>query len=400
MEQRDRLEANIWKITAADTLFSFSFIGAIYILFFQYLGYSFADIGIFEAITAVAIIIFDLPTGVLADIIGRKWTVFFANIFMLTMALILGFSSGGVIILILAGLFNGLEYAFKSGAKSALLYDTLKALKRKKDYLKVSGRINAYATVASVIGLLLGAYLFTINPRLPYYIWAVCIGLSLIFIASIYEPAEHRGKLNLKKNMNDMKKSVQFIFNKKKLLWLVLFFLFADVFAESYWDVYSQGHITGAGFPIAALGVLFAVFAGATAIVSYYADIIEKKLGEKKSLYVLIIIQTIILLFIAYVNSIAALVFALICFKMTREYGLLLSSHYENKHIPSRQRASILSAGSFLRNSIFGGAIIIWLFGVSVDKLGGQMTLTIAAGLLLLIGLVLLCIRYASDATN
>ncbi|KYK31705.1 MAG: hypothetical protein HXS46_08805 [Theionarchaea archaeon] len=94
-ELSGNLESNIWKIAASDVLFSFGLINAIYILYFQFLGFTFEDIGLFEAVTSIVIIATELPTGVLADFVGRKQTVFIANAFMLV-------------------------FSFKSGARTAL----------------------------------------------------------------------------------------------------------------------------------------------------------------------------------------------------------------------------------------------------------------------------------------
>ncbi|MHA2497438.1 MAG: hypothetical protein ACXAEI_18350, partial [Candidatus Hodarchaeales archaeon] len=80
VRSRNKLEANLWKITISDVLFQTWFISAIYILSFQFLGFNFSAIGLFEAITSLAIILTDLPTGALGDNIGRKWMVFIANV--------------------------------------------------------------------------------------------------------------------------------------------------------------------------------------------------------------------------------------------------------------------------------------------------------------------------------
>jgi len=274
-------------------------IGAIYILYFQFLGFSFNEIGLFEAVTSVAIIITDLPSGVLADSFSRKWTVFIANVFWLLMVLLLGFSSGGIGLIILAGLLNGLEFSFKSGAETALLYDTLKELNREEEYLKISGRINAISLLSTLAGLVLGAYLFSVDPRLPYWIFAVFIGLSLIFIISVKEPIKPQRNSSFKAHVEDMGNSVRFIFNNKLLLWFTLFFLIADVFTESYWDVYSQAHLKASGLDPAALGVVFACLVLINAVFSYFIDDIEKRLGEKRSLYSIILVQGILFFLIA-----------------------------------------------------------------------------------------------------
>lgn len=394
-ELLQKLNSNIWKITLSEVLFSFGLISAIYILFFQFIGFTFNDIGLFEAITSIAIIAMDLPTGVLADNIGRKWSVLIANIFMLGMALLLGFSSGGMFILVFAGLLNGLEFSFKSGAKSALIYDTLKGLKKEDTFLKVTGKINAYARVSGVIGMIIGAFLFSINPRLPYWTWSVFILASILILLSVHEPIKVNMKYNLKGFISDMKKTIRYIFSNKKLLWIAIFFLIPAVFAESYWDVFSQAHLELLHLNPAYLGIVFAIFAGFNALISYYADDIEKRIGEKKSLYLIIIMQSLLFFAMAYINVLIALIIAIILFTMNREYLKLVCDNYQNKHIPSKNRASILSGISFLNNSLFGGAIIIWLFGLSIDIFGSFQTLIVSGVIVLVLGLILLQLRYS-----
>jgi len=355
---------------------------------------------LFEAFTSVAIVVTDLPSGVLADSFSRKWTVFIANVFWLLMALLLGFSSGGVVIIILAGLLNGLEFSFKSGAETALLYDTIKELNREEEYLKISGRINAFSLLSTLVGLILGAYLFSINPRLPYWILAVFIGLSLIFISSVQEPIKLKRKNSLKGHVGDMGNSVRFIFNNKLLLWLTLFFLIADVFAESYWDVYSQAHLKSTGLDPATLGVIFAFLVLINAFFSYFIDDIEKRLGEKRSLYSIILVQGILFFLMAYFNLWIALVLLLVILTTSREYSFLLQEKYTNKQIPSANRASVLSAMSFLRNGLFGGAIIIWGFGISLDILGGRITLIMSGFGVLFLGLFLIQMLYRKMENN
>jgi len=391
----DTLESNIWKIALSDILFNFGLINAIYILFFRFLGFTFNDIGLYEAITSLAIITTELPTGVLADAVGRKWTVSVANAFMLCFALLLGFSEGGFFVIVFAGLFSGLEFSFKSGAKTALLYDTLKELNREGEFLKISGRINAFSTVSRIIGMILGAFLFAVNPRVPYWLWALFIGMSVVIMVTVYEPKKSKKKYSLKTHFVDMKKNVLFIFCSKKLLWISFFFLVADVFAESYWDVFSQAHLKLTGLDPSVFGIVFAVFAGVNALGSYFADDIENLLGEKASLYIIILVQVFLFGFMAFCGNWVVLVFLLVILTTTREFAWLLREYYSNQYIPSERRAGILSAISFLYNGLFGGALIIWLFGYSIDVLGGSKTLIISSLCVLIIGIGLLQLRYS-----
>lgn len=391
----ETLESNIWKIAASEVFFTFNLISAVYILFFQFLGFTFNDIGLYEAVTSAVIIATELPTGVLADYAGRKWIVCAANTFMLLLALFLGFSTGGFFVIVIAGLFNGLEFSFKSGAKSALLYDTLKALEREKDFLKITGRINAFSLLSGIMGMVVGAFLFQRNPRFPYWLWAVFIATSIGLMAAVHEPVRPHQKYDVRKYVLDMKKSLFFVFQSKNLLWVIFFFFVADIFAESYWDIFSQAHLKSVGLPPSALGIVFAALAGVNALASYYVDALEKALGERGSLYVIILIGVGTLAAMAFCRNWVFLVLSLAVFTTSRKFANLLSSYYENRLIPSENRAGILSAASFLYNGLFGGVFLIWLFGFSVDVLGGRATLLISSLCVAVIGLLLLQLRYS-----
>ncbi len=79
-DESNRYQYNLTYIMLSEAWFNLSFISAIFILFFTSRGYTFQDIGFFELITSLTIVITDLPSGVLADRVGRKWVVFAANI--------------------------------------------------------------------------------------------------------------------------------------------------------------------------------------------------------------------------------------------------------------------------------------------------------------------------------
>ena len=391
-----KLQSNIWKITVSDILYRFGVIGAIYILYFNYLGYNFQYIGLYEGITSLTIVASDLFTGVIADRLGRKNSVLLSNFAFFIMAILLGvtswISSGLLVILIVCGILNGLEFSFRSGARQALLYDTLIQLNQERDYLKISGRINAFGIISTVVGMGVGGALFELMPSLPYWIWSGFILVSSIVLFTVQEPSFEKSE-NKSSFWEDVKNGVKFIFQSKTLLWLIVFFLFADVFAESYWDIYSQAHLESLGAPVFYVGITFAVISGVCAIASYFIDKIEKIIGEKWMLYGIIGIQVAMFISIAWVRTWIGLGGILIIFNINRNFTWLLSDTYRNKLIPSEHRASILSAASFLNNGIFGGGIIIWLMGWLIDRVEISILFTIIALCVILINGSLLLVR-------
>ena len=387
--KNNNLENNIWKIAASNAFRQLALNGAVYILFFNYLGFNFNDIGLIEAITSLAILIVELPSGIFADRVGRKWAVVVSRIFWLIYLLVQSYCDGSYLILVVIGLTSGLEYGFQSGASSALLYDTMKELGREDDFTRVNGRIKAIITILGIGAMIIGAYLFSINPRLPYRILSVSTVISILFMLSVEETVKPSDKIDFWHQVDEMKNSVRTVFKNRSLLWLSIFFFVPAVLDESYWDVYSQAHLTQAGLDPVFIGGVFAVFSVIKAITSYYVNEIEKKLGYSGSLYAIVVSNAVIFLILGYVSSWKTLMIVLVFSTVSRNFLWLVEETYKNRVIPSESRASILSAISFLNNGLFGGALIIWGYGWAIDNLSTHSTFLLSGALICILGLLI-----------
>lgn len=380
----------------SEGFFNLSFISSIYILFFFTKGYTFSDIGLFEMVTSLTIILTDLPSGVLADLVGRKKLIIFANLCLIIMLIILIFNKGGLLILIIAGILNGLEFSSKSGSKSALLYDILLAEGEESNFLKISGKINAISLASSMIGAIIGALLFQISPNLPNLLWIGSITISISALFFVQE-AHISSQLPSKREfLQKMWNGVQYIFKYPRLLWFVIFFGIADYFAESYWDILSQVQLNNLGLASKWFGLLFAGYAAMISLFSLYVDKIERMFKQKSLLLLIILIQILCYVSMAFVQSWELLIFIILVLRLNRNLVNLLSNNYTNQLIPSEIRASVLSAASFLRNSIFGGSLVIFTYGIVLDKWGEELTLLGSAFILALFGFVMIIIFFTS----
>jgi MFS family permease len=98
---------------------------AIQPLFFQALGFSLADVLWLESILLVSAIIFEVPTGIIGDILGRKTSLILGNVVIL-LSWIPWLLGSSFIEFAVAHALIGLGLAFSSGSDQALIYDDLK----------------------------------------------------------------------------------------------------------------------------------------------------------------------------------------------------------------------------------------------------------------------------------
>jgi len=144
------------------------------------------EIGISDAITFSAGFLFELPSGVIADIIGRKKAILIAN-------LLLTFGNFGVAFsnsfttLTLCYLIWTLGYALQSGATEALAYDSLKKEGKEDEWNKVVGSATIITRLASMSANVIGGMLFVFWFRLPYLIFAISGIIGIIASYNLIE---------------------------------------------------------------------------------------------------------------------------------------------------------------------------------------------------------------------
>ena len=112
---------------------------------------SLAQVGVMEGAFWGIKLIAEMPTGAFADRFGRKLT-FIVGAIVEGIGILAFAYAGGFLLLLGSYVFWAAGMAFRSGNGEAFLYDTLAEVDETDDYASVSGRIAAYAGVASLLG--------------------------------------------------------------------------------------------------------------------------------------------------------------------------------------------------------------------------------------------------------
>ena len=96
-------------------------------------GFSLLQIGVLESIFHIASSCFEIPSGVVADVFGRKKTLALSKLVSVLsgLAMILSDNFGTVAFAIA---FSAISYNLESGTIEALAYDSLKSVRQEKKY--------------------------------------------------------------------------------------------------------------------------------------------------------------------------------------------------------------------------------------------------------------------------
>src|SRR3989338_9200182 len=133
-----KLKSNIWKLHLISALRWFMVAMPIFVLFLQDNGLSMTQIITLQVMFSIIIVVAEIPSGYLADIISRKISIII-GLLLGFLAYVIYAQSYQFTGFLLAEMILGFGSSFLSGADSALLYDTLGALNREWEYKKYQG---------------------------------------------------------------------------------------------------------------------------------------------------------------------------------------------------------------------------------------------------------------------
>jgi MFS family permease len=116
-------------------------------------------------------VLFEIPTGVVADTRGRRLSFLLSAITLLigTMGYVtISVAGGGLVMFIIASIVLGLGYCFYSGAVEAWLVDGLKASGYEGELDRVFARGEMVSGVVMVVGTVGGGFLGSLDLAWPY----------------------------------------------------------------------------------------------------------------------------------------------------------------------------------------------------------------------------------------
>ncbi len=332
---------------------------------------------IIMAVFAFSTLILEIPTGVIADLLGKKKALLISRAMYVIEIILIAFFNGFWIFLI-AKIISGIGVSFGSGTNSALLYDSLKRLGREKEHKKISGLTNTVSKVSMAVVFIIGAYLFGLNYKLPAIASLPLIILGFVLTFFLKEPYQSKTKINLKNSLNHMKNGFNLFKNNYSLKYLA-FFTFLIGSTISMMLSLSSKYFEAILIPIALIGVVSFVMNLVSAYSAKKAHSIEEKIGEKKSIYLTTILIFISLFLMSFVAPYVGLLFFLIIAWVQGFYEVIIGD-YVNHHIESSHRATMLSINNMFDNmgitllfpligyfnKVYGLKISLFLFSIFI----------------------------------
>lgn len=250
-----QLNTQLAKLLSHSVLSSFHLAGASWVALLAARGFSMVEIGLAEGALHVASLLFEIPSGVLSDVFGRRTSLVLGRLAGVISSLLMAFSQGlpGVC---LAMVFCAFSYNFDSGAREALAYDSLKAHGREEHYLRYSSLELAIYRVSSAGAALLAGLALAMGYRLANLLDAaldlICLLVALTLDEAAVEPVRHEQRA-AQRIAECVKASVGFLIHQAHARRLMLANALAGAIAILL-TFFLQARLTLAGLSEAALG--------------------------------------------------------------------------------------------------------------------------------------------------
>lgn len=378
-------------LTALNTLAA-SFIFGINTLFLLDAGLNAAQAFAANAFFTLGMVVFEVPTGVVADSRGRRASFLLGSLTLLTSTLlylymwhVLAPFWGWAI----ASVTLGLGFTFFSGAVEAWLVDCLKYTKHKGDLESIFAKGQITAGIAMLIGSVAGGLIAqATNLGVPYILRAGMLGITfvvaLVFMKDLGFTPKNEGTV-----LGQMKKifiaSVDNGLGKPSVRWLMLSAPFT--FGVGIYAFYAMQpyilELYGDPNAYAIAGVAAAVLAGSQVAGGLSVGLLRRTFKRRTSVLVAsVVISFVALVFIGLTTSFWIALLLLIIWSIAFAASGPVRQALLNGLIPSEQRATVLSFDSLFGSA--GGVISQPLLGRSADVWGYSVSYVISGFLTLL----------------
>ncbi len=369
---------------------AFGIMAAYWVLYFADIGLSFTQIGLIFIANSIAMFLFEIPTGAIADTFGRKVSVGLAYLTAGLAYLAMLLSGANFWLLFVFHFIAGIGWTMESGAFEAWFVDSVRHKKKSKHLHKLMGRWGSIGNIGFIIGPFIGAILVGYGydkALLATSLISICLGITILIFGKEYYFKEE--KRNLKENIKNSIKNAKFAINyARKNSTIILLTIICFLFVLGTTLVYAsyQPHVVNIGIKPSYIGYALSIAGILLVIQLNYSQQIKDFFGSnKKSLIVIGSLFVLAIIGVGLIKYLPLLFIAMICYTAFYDMGGNQAPAFReiiNKVIPSKHRASILSVTAWIAGI---GAITGDLsFGLIADTLGPQIGVLIGAGIILL----------------
>ena len=371
------------------TTFAASFIWGVNTLFLLDAGLSNAEAFAANAFFSAGQVIFEIPTGVVADTRGRRFSFLLGAATLLVATLLYLYmwqTEAPFIGWALASILLGLGFTFFSGATEAWLVDALVATGFTGNLESVFGRAQAVGGAAMLVGSVAGGVVAQLTSLgVPYLLRAAFLGVTLVVAFRFMHDlgfTPDRGANPVKAVRTVWNGALDGGLRNPPVRWLMLAAPFTTGVGFYVFYAIQPYLLQLYGDPNAysIAGLAAALFAGVSMVGGLLVPWARRLFRRRTTALLLGLLADIVILALIGVSASFVFVIALLTVSsILASIERPLRQAFINGVIPSAQRATVLSFDSLMGSA--GGVVIQPALGRAADVYGYGASYVIAAGI-------------------
>lgn len=391
MTRKEKLKRNVKLFVWYQTLQQPLFWGPVLITYLVHVGkMTVEQIYFMESVVLALGAVIEIPTGALADLIGRKKTIVLGCGLLVLDSILFSFVSKPIHAWI-ANICWMIGFALCSGADSALLYDSL-AEANENGSLEKEAKIRMgqahgrrfllFAFCALPVGLM-----YAFHPRLPALLSVPSVIATFVLTFFFTEPQSVK-KYSAKEQWKLIRSGFATVFLKKHLLWIVMFATLLNVVSKVWFFSYNP-FFELVELPLEYFGIIFFALNIIAWFFSKFSYRIEGLIGELGSIMLMLGCVSLPIVCMGLFPNIHTSWLTL-AQNITRGLMLPFFFYFVNQYVKSQNRATIGSVkafcaeiGQFLGLMLFGFILGMFSLAQSLVLLG---SFTLIAGTIMLLG--------------
>jgi MFS family permease len=405
-EKIEIARSNVRNFIAFRIFFNARFYYPVFAVIYLDFGMTLEQFAILNSIWAASIILAEVPSGALSDMIGRKKMVVAAGIFMVIEMVVWGFAPTSDLdllfwILAINRILSGLAEAAASGADEALVYDSIDEAGQKEDWAKILQKVTRWQSFAFMIALLTGGIIYdpdVMNQacaflgfensltqqdtmRWPILLNLVTAVLTLLSACALRETENYQSKSEfrpLKAAFSQTWNVALWIARTPFALLVILAAATVDSVIRMFITMNSE-YYRLISYPEVAFGVIGAVIALQGIVVARISREMTERFGPNQNFLIISVLALLSFIGIRFFIPHFGVIFSMLLFAAMGMTGFC-TSFYLNKTADKSIRATLLSFKGLALNLGYGGIGI--LYALLVVSLRKDSNLTNDSGLL------------------
>lgn len=347
------MKSNSTAITTRFILYkmfsSMWFIGAVWLYFYR-IYINDQQVGILDGLSFFIGLVAEVPSGALADTIGRKRLVFIGQL-MAGVGLVVQALGNSFWQFFLGQTVLMVGLSFTSGADEALFFSAGKFDNKPAAWRRIVMRAGQFGLLGSVFALTVGGWLHSVQPRLPWLLTSAAFIVSSTIVLSVKEiqqKAERLHSTKIREYLANIKDGFSYFASTNLKYYLPLIVSLQGLYYINGYGLLRIILLDRFRFTPLQGSILIAVCGVVTIAILYYLHKVTNTISEKK--VISFIVLSAIFSLVASVFDIGYLGILVIILLYVGEHILYpYMSDILNKHSEEKHRATVLSVASFIR---------------------------------------------------